>query len=157
MDLEEKLNAYLQEIITDPNYFVVDIVVSGSGKRKIMVLLDGDNGVDIDFCASVSRQLSARLEEDEVMGEEPYILEVSSPGVDYPLKNERQYKKNIGRELKIETTDDTFITGLLLGVESDFILVNQQIKEKGKKKIKEEEVTVPFQSIKKTKVLVSFK
>ncbi len=157
MDLEAKLHAYLQEIITDPNYFIVDIVVSGSGKRKIMILLDGDNGVDIDFCASVSRQLSARLEEDEVMGEEPYILEVSSPGVDYPLKNERQYKKNIGRELKIETTDDTFITGELLGVESDFILVNQQVKEKGKKKIKEEEVTVPFQSIKKTKVLVSFK
>ncbi|MBK6266723.1 ribosome maturation factor RimP [Marivirga sp. S37H4] len=157
MDLEAKINAYLQEIITDPNYFIVDIVISGSDKRKIMILLDGDEGVDIDFCASVSRQLSARLEEDEVMGEQPYILEVSSPGLDHPLANERQYKKNIGREVKVETIDDTIITGELLKVEPGFILVSQQIKEKGSKKIKEEEVSIPFQSIKKTKVLVSFK
>lgn len=157
MDLEAKINDYLQEIITDPNYFVVDIVVSGSDKRKIIILLDGDEGVDIDFCASVSRQLSARLEEDEVMGDQAYILEVSSPGLDHPLMNERQYKKNIGREIKVETTDDAIITGELLKVEPDFILVNQQKKEKGSKKIKEEEVSIPFQSIKKTKVLVSFK
>ncbi|GAA5040797.1 ribosome maturation factor RimP [Marivirga lumbricoides] len=156
MDLEARIKTYLEGIITDPDYFIVDLVITGNDKKKILILLDGDNGVDIDFCASVSRQLSARLEEDEVI-DGAYVLEVSSPGLDHPLTNERQYKKNIGRELKVETTENNTITGELLKVEPEFIVVNQQIKEKGTKKIKEEEVNIPFQLIKKTKVLVSFK
>ena len=145
----------MEEIITDPQYFVVDMVISGSDKKKILILIDGDEGVTIDYCASVSRQLAHKMEEDNVL-ENAYVLEVSSPGLDHPLTDKRQYVKNIGRDVKVETEDKT-MKGELLEVENDYIIINQQIKEKGKKKILEEEVTIPFKEIKKTKVLVSFK
>jgi ribosome maturation factor RimP len=154
--LEEKITAYLEEIITEPEFFIVEIVISGNDKLKIVVLLDGDNGVSIDFCASVSRQLGHRMEEDGVL-EKAYVLEVSSPGLDHPLTNLRQYSKNIGRKVKVDTTDGQAIRGELLEAKEDFILVNQEIKEKGKKKIKLEETRVPFENIDITKVLVSFK
>ncbi|WKK86256.2 ribosome maturation factor RimP [Marivirga arenosa] len=154
--LEEKIQSYLAEIITEPEYFIVDIVISENDKLKIVVLVDGDNGVSIDFCASVSRQLGHKMEEDEVL-EKAYVLEVSSPGLDHPLMNARQYQKNIGRKVKVDTKESKSIRGELLEVSEDFILVNQEIKEKGKKKIKHEETKVPFDIIDKTKVLVSFK
>jgi ribosome maturation factor RimP len=154
--LEEKIKAYLEEIVADPQYFIVDIVISGNDKVKIVVLLDGDEGVSIDYCASVSRQLGHRMEEDGVL-EKAYVLEVSSPGLDHPLTNLRQYEKNVGRNVKVDTTDGKSIRGELLEAKEDFILVNQEIKEKGKKKIKLEETKVSFENIDKTKVLVSFK
>jgi ribosome maturation factor RimP len=70
--------------------------------------------------------------------------------------NKRQYLKNIGRNVKVEVEEKS-MKGELLEVENDYIIINQQIKEKGKSKILEEEVTIPFKEIKKTKVLVSFK
>jgi len=155
MELSTTVQTYLNEIITDPQYFIVDIVVSGSDRKKIVILLDGDEGVTIDYCASVSRQLAHRMEEDAVI-EDAYVLEVSSPGLDHPLTEKRQYLKNIGRDVKVETEDKT-MKGELLEVENDYIIINHQIKEKGKSKILEEEVTIPFKDIKKTKVLVSFK
>lgn len=154
--LEEKITTYLEEFITDPQYFIVDLVISGNDKLKIVVLIDGDEGVSIEFCASISRQLGHRMEEDEVL-ENPYVLEVSSPGLDHPLTNLRQYVKNIGRKVKVDTIDGESVRGELLEAKEDFILVNQEIKEKGKKKIKLEETKVSFQNIDKTKVLVSFK
>lgn len=155
MELNSIIEGYLKEIITDPQYFVVEIVISGNDRKKIVVLLDGDNGVDIDYCASVSRQLGHRMEEDEVLTN-AYILEVSSPGLDHPLMNIRQYIKNIGRDVKVETSEKT-IKGELLKVENDYIIVNQLVKEKGKNKTVEEETNIPFSDIQKTKVLVSFK
>ena len=154
--LEEKINSYLEEIITDPQYFLVELVVSGNDKIKIVVLLDGDEGITIDFCASVSRQLAHKMEEDEVL-ENPYVLEVSSPGLDHPLTNLRQYKKNVGRNVKVETAEGDIIKGELLIAEEGFILVNHEKKEKGKKKVVTEEVKIPFDQINKTRVLVSFK
>lgn len=155
MELSNTIQAYLNEIIIDPQFFVVDVVITGSDRKKIVILLDGDEGVTIDYCASVSRQLAHRMEEDAVL-EDAYVLEVSSPGLDHPLSDKRQYIKNIGRDVKVETEEKT-MKGELLEVENDYIIINQQIKEKGKSKILEEEVTIPFKEIKKTKVLVSFK
>ncbi|MFQ3213579.1 MAG: ribosome maturation factor RimP [Marivirga sp.] len=155
MELSNTIQEYLNEIIIDPQYFVVEIVISGSDRKKIVLLLDGDEGVTIEYCASVSRQLAHRMEEDAVL-ENAYVLEVSSPGLDHPLMNKRQYLKNIGRNVKVEVEEKS-MKGELLEVENDYIIINQQIKEKGKSKILEEEVTIPFKEIKKTKVLVSFK
>ncbi len=155
MELHAVIKKYLEEIITDPQYFVVEIVISGSDRVKIVVLIDGDEGVNIDYCASVSRQLGHRLEENEVLSN-AYVLEVSSPGLDHPLMNNRQYIKNVGREVKVETAEKT-MKGELLKVENDCIIINQQVKEKGKNKITEEETNIPFGDIIKTKVLVSFK
>jgi len=155
MDLHSIIEDYLKEIIDDPQYFVVEIVISGNDRKKIVVLIDGDEGVNIDYCASISRQLGHRLEENAVL-DNAYILEVSSPGLDHPLTTTRQYIKNIGRDVKVETEAKT-MKGELLTVEKDSIMINQIIKEKGKNKKVEEETNIPFSDIIKTKVLVSFK
>lgn len=156
MSIKDTIEKYLDQIITDDQYFLVDILISGNAKVKVTVLIDGDDGVDIDYCASISRQLGSKLEEDEVM-DSAYVLEVSSPGLDYPLMSLRQYTKNIGRRIKVDTEEGTTYKGTLLNANDASIVVNNEVKEKGKKKITEEETEIPFQSIKKTKVLVSFK
>jgi len=85
------------------------------------------------------------------------VLEVSSPGLEHPLKLNRQYKKNIGRQVKVTLQDDNQKTGELLSVDDTYILIGEIIKEKGSKKAEIQEVKIPFSDIKKTNVLVSFK
>ncbi len=155
MDLRETIIEISSEYLKDDSFFVVDVVVKGvSGKTKILVLLDGDDGVNIDDCASLSRQIASHIETEELL-DIPFILEVSSPGIDHPLKLDRQYKKNVGRALKLATTTGDILTGKLLGVSDSDIELNLEVKEK--KKVSYQTVTVPFQEIEKANVLVSFK
>ena len=108
MTLKDTLSQIITEkIITNPEIFVVEVLVVDKTKKKIMVLLDGDKGVDIDECAKVSRQLGEIIEAENII-EDAYILEVSSPGLDFPLKLQRQYVANIGRNLKVESASGTF-------------------------------------------------
>ncbi len=111
MTLKDKLsNIISKRIIENPEIFVVDILITDKSKQRIVVLLDGDKGVDIDQCADVSRKLGDIIETENII-EDAYILEVSSPGLDFPLKFPRQYLSNMGRTLKVETA-----SGVLLGI-----------------------------------------
>jgi len=85
-----------------------------------------------------------------------YTIEVSSPGLDYPLSSKRQYLKNIGRELKVNLSTDKEVVGKLLEVDDAGIKMLVRKKEKGKKAT-EEELTIPFEEVKKSIVQVSFK
>jgi len=155
MELKERIEALATEHIKDDSHFLVDIVISSKkGPSKILILLDGDEGVNIDDCAELSRSVGFQLEEQEVL-DSKYTLEVSSPGVDYPLKTIRQYKKNVGREVKITSVTDEEIKGVLKGVGEEVIVLDKKIK-KGKK-IELSEVEIPLQDIKKTIVQISFK
>ncbi|MGH8838637.1 MAG: ribosome maturation factor RimP [Jiangellaceae bacterium] len=97
-----------------------DVEVTPAGRRRrVSVVVDADGGVDLDRCAEVSQAVSAALDESEVMGETPYTLEVSSPGVSRPLTMPRHWRRNVGRLVRlglrdsgdlvgrIETADDT--------------------------------------------------
>ncbi len=138
--------------LTDPGHFVVEVLVSGNpAQKKIKVVLDGDQGITIEDCARISRELSARLNELDVM--ENYTLEVSTPGLDQPLKLKRQYKKNIGRELKIVRKDKTIVKGILTGLTED-ILDLTELKSGGKELKK---IAIPFIHIDKAFVQISFK
>jgi Uncharacterized protein conserved in bacteria len=85
-----------------------------------------------------------------------YRIEVSSPGVDFPLSSERQYRKNIGRELKVFLQDGKELKGKLISVSESGIVLEAKMKEKGKKAVLQE-VNVAFEDIKKSVVQVSFK
>jgi ribosome maturation factor RimP len=101
--------------------------------NKILeILLDGDNGVNIDDCAQVSRHVGFHLEEENVI-DDAYRLEVSSPGIDANFVNIRQYQKNIGRTVQVKLNDNTKVEGTLLTVDEMKINVLQKIKEKVKK------------------------
>ncbi|MFT5616801.1 MAG: ribosome maturation factor RimP [Arenicella sp.] len=156
MDLKEKIKALAEHLIADnESLFVVDLTVSTKTGGKVSVLLSGDDGVTIEECASLSRQLGTILEEQEMI-EEAYTLEVSSPGVGSPLQHVRQYASNIERRLEIELEgEDKPITGELLAVEDGKITIAKETKIKHK--VKTEEIEIELDKIRQAKVLVSFK
>ena len=156
MDVNKYIEGLAKTYLADkPDLFLVEVIVSGSNKKnKVLVLIDGDEGVSIDECARLSRKISAELEEKDIM-EGAYRLEVSSPGVEFPLKFERQYPKHIGRKVKISLNDGTEKIGKLKEVGPGFLLVDEEIKEG--KKTNLQEVQIKLEDIKNMIVLVSFK
>jgi ribosome maturation factor RimP len=152
-DLREKITEIAKSKLTDDSQFIVDVVASSNpGSRKVVVILDGDTGVTIDDVTNLSRAISAELDEQPLM-EDNYTLEVGTPGLDQPLKMKRQYYKNIGRELKVHTTDKKIIQGLLTEVSEERIVLD--VKEGKKKETKPAEI--PFSHVEKAIVMVSFK
>lgn len=101
-NLAEKTEEFLQPILAGGSLFVVDIEIKGSGNRPVInIYLDNEEGgVDVDECAKISNELSVVLEAHELVGEN-YVLNVSSPGLDRPLKDIRQYRKNVGRKVSV--------------------------------------------------------
>jgi ribosome maturation factor RimP len=145
-----------EESLPDNDLFIVDISVSDSAVRpKIVVLADGEQGITIDQCARISRRINAKIA--EMFGEEmAYVLEVSSPGVDYPLTQPQQFKRNVGRSLKVKLQDGAEKTGKLEDVTGTGINLLEEIKLKGKKATYEP-VQIPFEDIVKANVVISFK
>jgi ribosome maturation factor RimP len=154
MNIEKRVTELVEEKIADmPNLFLVNVKMHSNG--KLIVLVDGDNGIGIADCAAISRHVGFHLEEENVI-EEAYNLEVSSPGIDTPLVLKRQYAKNIGRTVSIKMGDGTKKEGELLTAGDDFIIITETIKQKGKK-AETVESTIPTDKITETKVLISFK
>ena len=153
IEVKQKIDLLLAPLLENDKFFVVDIKVSLSKVHsKVTILLDSDEGIKIDECTAISRQLGTDI--DEMMPEK-YTLEVSSPGVDYPLKSERMYRKNIGRNLKVIQNDGSEIKGILESVDAEQITIIED------KKRKKSEAIVPvlirFINIKESEVIVSFK
>ena len=154
MGVEKRIRELAEEKLADrPDLFIVDIKVVNNA--KIIVLLDGDEGVGIHDCALVSRHVGFHLEEENLI-EHAYNLEVSSPGLDTPLLSDRQYQKNVGRNVVIKLTDGSKIEGKLLEVKEEGLLIAHSVKEKGKK-AQEVESLIEKSNIAETKVSVSFK
>lgn len=143
-----------ESLLKDESYFVVDVVASFKGNPgKLLITVDGDKGIGIDDCADLSRELSKTLDETNLI-EGAFMLEVSTPGLDQPLKSKRQYVKNIGRNVRVRQADKTE-EGKLTEVTDTGIQLMQTLGS-GKKK-EEKTVEIPFDKIDKTIVLVSFK
>ncbi len=119
------LESIIQEVLEQvPSYYLVELKLS-SDNSKISVFVDGDNGVDIDLCTELGREIEERLQQQDEFKHKSYDLEVSSPGLDRPLKLTRQYKKNVNKKLKVALTDGSQITGSLIYVNDDQIMVKK--------------------------------
>lgn len=154
MNVEKRVRELVEEKIADkPNLFLLDVKFYPNG--KLMILIDGDKGIGIDDCAAISRHVGFHLEEESAI-EGAYNLEVSSPGIDVPLTTIRQYVKNIGRNLAIKMADGNKREGKLTAITEDAIVIEEKIKEKGKRAETVESV-IPVSNITETKVLISFK
>jgi len=152
---QERIKVLAESCLKDKSHFVVDVILPAhKGTGKLLILVDGDEGFGIDDCAELSRALSAKLDEEAVI-EGKYLLEVSSPGIDQPLKLLRQYRKNIGRGLKVHLIDGNKVEGKLVQVNADNILLEQE-SGNGKKKVINS-ISIPFGEINKTLVTISFK
>jgi len=154
MDIEKRVTELVEEKIADrPDLFLVSVKMHSSG--KLVILVDGEKGIGIADCAAISRHVGFHLEEENVI-ESAYNLEVSSPGIDAPLVLPRQYVKNVGRQLAIKMADGSKREGKLTGMTEDAVVIEETIKEKGKK-AEIVESAVPLAQITETKVLISFK
>ena len=153
-----------EKFVTDETFhgcYLVDMTLSGN---KLAVFVDADEGLSLKMCQQLSRYLEERIEAEAMMPEN-YILEVSSPGVDRPLKLKRQYVKNIGRSLKVELKPEEdgkkgeTVKGVLKEVGEEFIRLEyeEKVKEGKKKKKIMIERDLPFSQIDRSKVLISFK
>lgn len=154
MELVENIRNLVESRLTDNSQFVVDVVVKGQkGPRKVLIVIDGDNGVTIDDCANLSRELSKALDDLQLI-DESYTLEVSTPGLDQPLRLRRQYSKNVGRKVKVVSTQG-IAEGKLISASDDKIVLELEIGQGKEKTIANKEID--FSDIEKTFVLVSFK
>jgi ribosome maturation factor RimP len=115
----------------DYQYFVVKVVVRPI--NHISVFVDGDTGITIEKCVQVNRALYKKIVEQGICNDGEFSLEVSSPGVDEPLSMPRQYVKNIGRHVELETLDGRKLEGKLLAADESSIQLEEE-KGKGKKK-----------------------
>ncbi|PWK26198.1 ribosome maturation factor RimP [Arcicella aurantiaca] len=154
---KEKIIELLQPYLEDDRIFIVDVTVTASKIRQnITILLDTDEGIKIEECASVSRRLAHFIETNELIVD-AYNLEVSSPGIDQPLTFQRQYVKNIGRSLKVSLAEGE-IVGELEDVTEEGIVFKEEVKKtKGKKVEPKESIVIPFGNIQQAKVQISFK
>jgi ribosome maturation factor RimP len=156
MDLRQTIEEIVEKHLPDSSHFVVDVqIVEKGNKKSLHILIDADHGINIDTCALVSRAVGEEVEAKELM-DTAYVMEVSSPGVDFPLSSRRQYEKNIGRNLKVTLEEGEEKEGKLTEVDQRAIQIIVKKKEKGKKFV-EEPLSIPFDQIKKSIVLVSFK
>ncbi|MDY0906007.1 ribosome assembly cofactor RimP [Pedobacter sp. CFBP9032] len=154
MQVEKKVASLVEEKIADrPELFLVEVKMLPN--HKLIIHVDGDEGISIQDCVAISRHVGFHLEEENVI-EQAYNLEVSSPGVGEPLKLNRQYVKNIGRTLSVKFKDGLKKEGKLLTVTDDNLVLEESVKEKGKKAVNVE-TTVLFNDILETSVLISFK
>ena len=94
----ERVAALLDPVVSAAGMDLEGVRITAAGRRRLLrVLVDADGGVGLDRIALISRELSERLDETALMGERPYTLEVSSPGVDRPLTERRHWRRAIGR------------------------------------------------------------
>ena len=137
-DLAEKLN-----------YFVIDVIVRGDSRKRILeVFVDAEKNVSADDLAEMSRELNEIIESENLI-KESYRLEVSSPGVDRPLKFLKQYPKHINRNFEVvykAADSDAKFIGKLISVERDELTF--QTKDKN--------ILIKFNQIIEAKVLISF-
>jgi ribosome maturation factor RimP len=150
-DLTEKVHSLLEPILEGTDIFLVNIKVKPV--NNIKVYLDADAGFSIDKCTLVNRKLYHAIEEEQMFPDGDFSLEVSSPGVDEPLLQMRQYTKNIGRKVMVTDTEGVEKTGLLKEVTEDHITL--EIKPA---KVKEALIItqIPFSNIKTTVVQIIF-
>jgi ribosome maturation factor RimP len=154
MSVEKRIRALIEEKLADrPDLFIVEIKVINNS--KVIILLDGDQGIGIQDCAAVSRHVGFHLEEENLI-DNAYNLEVGSPGLDTPLTLDRQLRKNTGRLLEVKFNDGKKTEGTLLSFDNQQITIMELIKEKGKK-AKEAERIISRNEIAEMKVGVSFK
>ena len=132
--------------------FPVEIRISPA--NDIKVFLDADDGITIEKCTKVNKALYKYIEESGLFPDGNFSLEVSSPGIDEPLKLFRQYKKNIGRRIEVLMNDSSKTEGKLLSVTDNEIVIEEKTGKTNKATIKT--ITILFNQIKQTKVLITF-
>jgi ribosome maturation factor RimP len=143
--IEQMVNRLLED---NPEYFLVELRINPT--NNIKVFLDSDTGISIDQCVKYNRLLYKQLEETGWFPDGNFSLEVSSPGLDEPLKLLRQYQKNTGRKVELILKNGETHVGKLLSVSADGVLLEETKGKNKKKELIQHQFT--FDNIKTTKI-----
>jgi ribosome maturation factor RimP len=144
MSIAAELLQELEPLVLGADALIEDLAVTAAGKRRLVtVLVDHPTRfLTLDEVTVLSRLISERLDQVELMGDAPFTLEVSSPGVDRPLTKDWQWKKNVGRLVKVVRTDGQVISGRIEGFEANPLIDGEEI---------------PLDSIKRATIEIEFK
>lgn len=116
----DRLRALLDPIVSDSGADLEEVKVTAAGKRRqLLVVVDTDGGVQLDLVAELSRGIAQVLDESDVMGGAPYVLEVTSPGVDRPLTRPRHYRRALGRLARLRLTEGGELTARITAVDDE--------------------------------------
>jgi len=156
MNIDSQIQAIEQKVMAlidpDPENFLVEIKIRPGNNVKIFV--DADRGMSIDKLAHYNRSLYRQIEESGLFPNNDFSLEISSPGLDEPIKLHRQYLKNIGRYVEVILKDGMKREGKLVNVTDGEIQIEE---EKGNKKKKEIiRHSLSYDDIKTTKIQIKF-
>lgn len=151
--IKQKIYEIAKDIAEDEGYELVNIDLVGGKKILLRVTIDKEGGITINDCEQMSRSLESILDvEDLIKG--PYILEVTSPGIDRPLIKQSDFEKNINRLVKIITKEkidnQTFFVGRIIDVGEGWIRI------KLKRKKGEKDIFIPIDKISTAKLEVEF-
>lgn len=154
MTFKEKVQQLLEAGLEEkPSVFLIDLTITDA--FKIIVTLDGDNGVALQDCIDISRAIEHNLDREE----QDFSLEVASFSVGSPLKLVRQYKKNIGRTLIVKTATETIEAELAAATDEAITLVweAREPKKIGKgKETVQKKVEIPYADLKEAIVTITF-
>jgi ribosome maturation factor RimP len=115
MALKDQISELVTPAVSDQGFYLEDVHVATPGSHRIVTcIVDGDASLNLDQVTTVSRVISELLDEAAFMGETPFTLEVTSPGVDRPLTQPRHFAKNVDRLLKIIKLDGSEVAGRIL-------------------------------------------
>jgi len=149
-EILDEIKGLLQPLLEETDMFIVNMKIKPINNIKIY--LDSDTGFSVEKSIKVNRKLYALIEESQLFPDGDFSLEVSSPGVDEPLHEWRQYKKNIGRKVLVTLTDASDKLGLLKDVNEEKLMLEMTVPKKKETTI----VEIPFSDIKTTVVQISF-
>ncbi|MCF8296371.1 MAG: ribosome assembly cofactor RimP [Saprospiraceae bacterium] len=146
----EKIIELIEAKTKDSDLFVVDVLINKP--NNIVVLMDGDNGINIQSCVDISRLIELNFDRDV----EDYKLDISSFGLDKPLKLKRQYNKCVGRQLSIIDKDNIEHSGTLIELNENELRLELNLSKKQIKENTENTKVLKFDNIKETKVIITF-
>ena len=151
MALKDQISELVTPAVSDLGFYLEDVHVATPGSHRIVTcIVDGDASLNLDQVTSVSRVISELLDEAPFMGETPFTLEVTSPGVDRPLTQPRHFAKNVSRLLKIIKLDGSEVTGRILSNTDEDVTLTVTVKKETL------EQTISLADIKRAVVEIEF-
>jgi ribosome maturation factor RimP len=151
MALKDQIAELITPALQEAGYYLEDInVVSPGNHRIVTVIVDGDAALNLDQVTVASKLVSELVDEAPFMGETPFTLEVTSPGIDRPLTLPRHFAKNVTRLLKITQNDGVVVTGRITS-NTDLDVTLSVIEKKASK-----DLTILLADIKRAVVEIEF-
>lgn len=150
MDLAQSISDAITPAIEAAGFFIEEVHVSSPGNRRVVTcIVDGSVNLNLDEVTSASKQIAEILDNAPFMGETPFTLEVTSPGVDRPLTKPRHWTKNMDRLVRSVMVNGEVITGRVNAVHDESVCVIVEAKEPHK-------IELPFVEIKRAQVEIEF-